>query len=57
MLDLHNSTMDEPFIQHFLEIRLGERYQICQRIGSGSFGQVYTGKMAVSEGSSNINHD
>ncbi|OAP55653.1 casein kinase 1 [Fonsecaea erecta] len=36
--------MDDPFIQHFLEIRLGGRYQICQRLGSGSFGQVYIGR-------------
>ncbi|EHY52744.1 Casein kinase I isoform delta [Exophiala dermatitidis] len=36
--------MDDPFIQRFLEIRLGGRYQICQRIGSGSFGKVYMGR-------------
>ncbi|KAH0829819.1 Casein kinase I isoform delta [Fonsecaea pedrosoi] len=34
---------DDPFIQHFLEIRLGGRYQICRRIGLGSFGKVYMG--------------
>lgn len=39
--------MDDPFIQHFLEIRLGGRYQICQRIGSGSFGKVYIGRIAI----------
>jgi hypothetical protein len=40
-------TMDDPFIQHFLEIRLGGRYQICRRIGSGSFGKVYIGTVIV----------
>jgi hypothetical protein len=37
--------MDDPFLQHFLAIRIGGRYQICQRLGSGSFAEVYMGKM------------
>ena len=39
--------MDDPFIQHFLEIRIGGRYQFGQRIGSGSFGKVYIGRLVV----------
>lgn len=34
---------EDPFIQNFLKIRLGGRYQICKRLGSGSFGDVYIG--------------
>jgi serine/threonine protein kinase len=37
--------MDDSFIRHFLEIRIGGRYQICKRIGSGTFGKVYIGKI------------
>lgn len=36
--------MDTPFIQNFLKIRLDGRYQICQKLGSGTFGEVYFGE-------------
>ncbi|OAP63886.1 hypothetical protein AYL99_03113 [Fonsecaea erecta] len=36
--------MEDPFVQRVLEIRLGGRYQICQPLGSGTFGRVYIGR-------------
>ena len=41
--------MDDPFIQHFLEIRIGGCYQVCERLGSGTFGEVYIGTLAFSD--------
>ena len=33
--------MDDSFVRRFLEIRIAERYQLCKRLGTGTFGQVY----------------
>ncbi len=36
--------MGDTFVQRLLEIRIAERYQLCQRLGAGSFGTVYLGE-------------
>ena len=33
----------DNFMQHVRDIRIGERYQLLRKLGSGSFGKVYTG--------------
>ena len=38
------TIMGDTFVQRFLEIRIAERYQLCQRLGAGSFGIVYLGE-------------
>jgi serine/threonine protein kinase len=35
--------MEDGFVQRFLEIRIGGRYQLCERLGAGTFGYVYLG--------------
>ena len=36
--------MEDGFVQRFLDIRIAGRYQLRERLGAGTFGQVYLGK-------------
>lgn len=38
--------MDDNFVKRVQEIRIGDKYQLLRRLGSGTFGTVYLG-MAV----------
>lgn len=33
----------DSFVQRVREIRIGEKYQLLRKLGSGSFGKVYLG--------------
>jgi serine/threonine protein kinase len=33
----------DNFVQRVRDIRIGEKYQLLRKLGSGSFGQVYLG--------------
>ena len=35
--------MEDGFVQRFLGIRIGGRYQLRERLGEGTFGLVYLG--------------
>ena len=37
-----DGTMDN-FMQRVRDIRIGEKYQLLRKLGSGSFGKVYLG--------------
>ena len=39
--------MQDDFVQRFLGIRIAGRYQLLERLGEGTFGLVYLGRVLL----------